>query len=296
MPEQVLEPKVEIPQEEPNFKEENGELLVRVDDEPEAVPEEGQPVEGKPEVEPEPVAETPNEPEAFVGKTREEIIEMQLNATKKIQEQGRELGDLRKGAKAPTDDYASKKSELVAEKKKLARMDGLVDPEAYEAQLDKIVDLESEVDDLRAENVIGNRVNATENARFADSHVKQLQKELSYEFNSDEKDTLNGLADRYKENGKLTENSYFHAMTDLYGREKVAKFYAISGEQKARTDIGKAQTKEIPKVSTTGESKTSSYAHFDKLSVAQQTKWLNDPKRTVEELNAIKKYMPKIDG
>ena len=296
MSEQNLDIAVEIPEEEPNFKEQDGELMIRLDDEPETVPEEGEPVEDKPEVKPEPVADTPNEPEAFVDKTREQIIEMQVNATKKIQEQGRELGDLRKGVKPPTDDYLSKKTELVAEKKKLAKMDGLVDPDAYDAQLDRIVDLESEVDDLRAEKVIGSRVNATENAAFAKSHVTQLQKELNYDFNSDEKDTLNGLADKYMENGKLTENSYFHAMTDLYGREKVAKFYAISGEQKARTDIGKAQTKELPKVSTTGESKTSSYTNFNKLPLSQQTKWLNDPKRTVEELKVIEKYMPKIDG
>ena len=258
-------------EDEPNVVEEDGEVYLRVDadaessEEPESEPEDsGETKEGE-TIEAEESVDTTavEEPEAYRGKSRDELIGMHKDATTKIGKQGTEIGELRKTAKVEnlTDEEIYNKlsssdlaNGLEVEKAKLMEMETY--EEEYDKQRSMVASLEKDFIAKKTEEEIGKRFAAKDNQQFIEKQ-KERFKEQQVELTDDEFTQVTENAKVYIEDGRLTERAYHKALIDQFGVSMVVKNFSMEGEKKARNDISKADKKKSTTLDVQGSGKGS---------------------------------------
>jgi hypothetical protein len=287
-------------QEEMNYVEDGDDILVDRDslkdpdddlDEPAEPPETdkegeepGETPKDKPEGE-EAKTKVPEGDDPYAGKSREEIIEMHRNASSKIGQMGSEIGKFRKDldeikatlASDPKDAMTSRdlKDTLSKEKEKLSKLDPDIDEDDYKKQQLVISKIEEDYLEKRQDELLEARFNSHENEAFLTSYKDRLEKD-GIELTDSEYKEISNLAKQYSgENRRITEKEMHHAMIDVYGVDKVASFFKMSGEQKARKDIQAAESKVKPTVSTKGTSeRQAKLVKFDELDGYEREKFL----------------------
>ena len=204
-----------------------------------------------------------NKPSPFHDKSKDDLVDMVVNAQKMIGDQSSEIGELRK---LTAEDEDLSETELLerlsandvqdalsTEKAKLDEIDPY-DADAVSEQRSLIREIENDLINKRTQEHLESRLNGRDNEAFV-STMKQRFNTDGIEVSDDEFNAVSELAKGYTENGLLTERAYHKAMIDEFGVEKVAKNYQMSGERKARQDIQNASAKQIEKVDVRGTGK-----------------------------------------
>lgn len=270
--------------------EKDGEIYVKADEEsdveekekPDTELEEVKPEKDKLEVSEEEDADEDIDP-AYKDKSVDDIIQMHQQASKKINEQGEELGKLRKQTEQKELTSEQLRESLSAgevqvglkqERVKLTRIDPILDPEEYTAQQEVVTQLETDWLEKRQDELIKEKFNSKENTEFKESQ-KQRFKDSGVEMSDDEFSEVAGMAEGYLEDGKFTERSFQKGMIDKFGVEKMTKFYQMSGEKKARDDIQKAEGKTTVKVDVKGSGKNAKLVKLRDLSPRELNKTLD---------------------
>lgn len=233
------------------------------------------------------------EPEAYQAKSRQDIIDMHLNATKKIGEQGDELGKLRKSEDVEnmsTEELKSKFSAddlrqgYEAEKAVLAGLDPVMDEDKYIEQTALVDQIQTDWLEKNQQEIIERKFNTSDNEEFIETQRAKYEKG-GIEISDDDFDAVTEMAQNYVENGKLTDRGYTKAMLDKFGTEQVLKFYSMSGEKKARSDISSAASKDQTKVEIKGSGKNAKMIRLGDLSYNEMNKALEG--LSVEELQEL---------
>jgi len=204
-----------------------------------------------------------NKPSPFHDKSKDDLVDMVVNAQKMIGDQSSEIGELRK-LTAEDEDLSEVEllerlsandvqDALSTEKAKLDEVDPY-DADAVSEQRSLIREMENDLINKRTQEHLESRLNGRDNEAFV-STMKQRFNTDGIEVSDDEFNAVSELAKGYTENGLLTERAYHKAMIDEFGVEKVAKNYQMSGERKARQDIQNASAKQIEKVDVRGTGK-----------------------------------------
>ena len=204
-----------------------------------------------------------NKPSPFHDKSKDDLVDMVVNAQKMIGDQSSEIGELRK---LTAEDEDLSEAELLerlsandvqdalsTEKAKLDEIDPY-DADAVSEQRSLIREMENDLINKRTQEHLESRLNGRDNEAFV-STMKQRFNDDGIEVSDDEFNAVSELAKGYTENGLLTERAYHKAMIDEFGVEKVAKNYQMSGERKARQDIQNASAKQVEKVDVRGTGK-----------------------------------------
>jgi len=204
-----------------------------------------------------------NKPSPFHDKSKDDLVDMVVNAQKMIGDQSNEIGELRK---LTAEDEDLSEAELLerlsandvqdalsTEKAKLDEIDPY-DADAVSEQRSLIREMENDLINKRTQEHLESRLNGRDNEAFV-STMKQRFNDDGIEVSDDEFNAVSELAKGYTENGLLTERAYHKAMIDEFGVEKVAKNYQMSGERKARQDIQNASAKQVEKVDVRGTGK-----------------------------------------
>ena len=234
-----------------------------------------------------------NEQSSFQDKSKEDLIDMVVNAQKMIGDQSSEIGELRKITAKDEDLSESEllerltaddvQSSLNEEKTKLDGIDPY-DYDSVETQKEVIRSLESDLINKRTQEHLESRFNSRDNEAFV-AKMKDRFVQDGIELADDEFKPVNELASNYTESGLLTEGSYHKAMVDHFGYEKVAKHYQMSGERKARADIQNASAKQTEKVDVRGTGKNAKMIRIADLSQRELRSTLDN--LSVEELNKL---------
>ena len=288
------------PAENTDLVEQDGELLLSVDADKEEPtiddPDTGQSsdqdnLSSSEEVEQEET--TDQEPDAYSGKSREELVDMLSNAQSKIGKQGNELGELRKVAESSdnlTDEEVFEKltagdieKGLAEEKAKLDDIDPY-DAEATSKQRGLIRQLETDFTKKTAQESIDARYNQQDNEAF-ETKQKQGFVDQGVKLDDNEFNDVTKLAYNYAENGRLTNNAYHKAMLDVYGADQMQKHYAMAGEAKARQDIKTATDKEVQKIDVRGSGKAAKLVNINNLSGRELNKTLDN--LSIEDLRKL---------
>ena len=204
-----------------------------------------------------------NKPSPFHDKSKDDLVDMVVNAQKMIGDQSNEIGELRK-LTAEDEDLSEVEllerlsandvqDALSTEKAKLDEIDPY-DADAVSEQRSLIREMENDLINKRTQEHLESRLNGRDNEAFV-STMKQRFNDDGIEVSDDEFNAVSELAKGYTENGLLTERAYHKAMIDEFGVEKVAKNYQMSGERKARQDIQNASAKQVEKVDVRGTGK-----------------------------------------
>ena len=204
-----------------------------------------------------------NKPSPFHDKSKDDLVDMVVNAQKMIGDQSSEIGELRK---LTAEDEDLSEAELLerlsandvqdalsTEKAKLDEIDPY-DADAVSEQRSLIREMENDLINKRTQEHLESRLNGRDNEAFV-STMKQRFNDDGIEVSDDEFTAVSERAKGYTENGLLTESAYHKAMIDEFGVEKVAKNYQMSGERKARQDIQNASAKQVEKVDVRGTGK-----------------------------------------
>ena len=204
-----------------------------------------------------------NKPSPFHDKSKDDLVDMVVNAQKMIGDQSSEIGQLRK-LTAEDEDLSEVEllerltandvqDALSTEKAKLDEVDPY-DADAVSTQRSLIREMENDLINKRTQEHLESRLNGRDNEAFV-STMKQRFNTDGIEVSDDEFTAVSELAKGYTENGLLTERAYHKAMIDEFGVEKVAKNYQMAGERKARQDIQNASAKQVEKVDVRGTGK-----------------------------------------
>ena len=204
-----------------------------------------------------------NKPSPFHDKSKDDLVDMVVNAQKMIGDQSSEIGELRK-LTAEDEDLSEVEllerltandvqDALSTEKAKLDEVDPY-DADAVSTQRSLIREMENDLINKRTQEHLESRLNGRDNEAFV-STMKQRFNTDGIEVSDDEFTAVSELAKGYTENGLLTERAYHKAMIDEFGVEKVAKNYQMAGERKARLDIQNASAKQVEKVDVRGTGK-----------------------------------------
>ena len=233
------------------------------------------------------------EPEAYQSKSRQDIIDMHLNATKKIGEQGDELGKLRKSEDVENMSTEELKSRFSAddlrqgyeaEKAVLAGLDPVMDEDKYIEQTALVDQIQTDWLEKNQQEIIERKFNTSDNEEFIETQRAKYEKG-GIEISGDDFDAVTEMAQNYVENGKLTDRGYTKAMLDKFGTEQVLKFYSMSGEKKARSDISSAASKDQTKVEIKGSGKNAKMVRLGDLSKNEMNEALEN--LSLEELQEL---------
>ena len=204
-----------------------------------------------------------NKPSPFHDKSKDDLVDMVVNAQKMIGDQSSEIGELRKLTAKDEDLSEAELLErltandvqeaLSTEKAKLDEVDPY-DADAVSEQRSLIREMENDLINKRTQEHLESRLNGRDNEAFV-STMKQRFNDDGIEVSDDEFNAVSERAKGYTENGLLTERAYHKAMIDEFGVDKVAKNYQMSGERKARQDIQNASAKQVEKVDVRGTGK-----------------------------------------
>ncbi|MAE81524.1 MAG: hypothetical protein CMB80_02220 [Flammeovirgaceae bacterium] len=278
--------------------EEDGEVFIEVQkDGTESEPEvktEGESEEDKPTDEP--IEETPEEDTPHhAAKSREELLDMLLNAQTKIGEQGNEIGSLRRTVQnidpqnVSSEDLLETLSVddieegLAVERERLLGIDPY-ETEELDSQKALVADLENDLNTKRTQEALDDRFNAEDNAQIvADTRVAFEQQGIN--LTDEEYETVTDHALNYHSNGRLSTDSFYKGLIDTYGIDKVTSFYQLQGQQKVRDEIANAEKKTYPKVDVSGSGKNSKLVNIRNMGERELNKTLES--LSIEELNAL---------
>ena len=266
--------------------EQDGDVYIRVDtdeSDPKEEPEEGQSsednqkVEGTSEDKPEAQATDQEVDTAYKDKSVSDVIQMHREATRKISEQGAEIGKL-KDSVPKVDPRDMTVEEIIAgmsadalknayqdAQAKLTAMDQAIDEATFLTQQNMVNSLKDDWDTRVTEERIQAEFNSRDNVEFVDK-IREDFKEKGIELTDDEFGHAKEIAQDYLEDGRYTDKSFQKALIDIVGVEKVSKFYAMKGEEKARQDISKAGEKVENKIDVRGSGKNSKLVRIRDLS------------------------------
>ena len=290
---------------ESKIVEEDGEVFIEVQkDGTETEPEEmteGESVEEKPTdetFEDEPIEEdTPQ----HVSKSKEELLEMLLNAQQKSGEQGNELGNLRQTVQQIDPQNVSSEDLLEAltvddiekglavEREKLLGIDPY-DTEELASQKTLIADLENDLLNKKTEEALDERFNAEDNSRLIEEQRESFRAQ-GIDLTDEEYKIVTENALNYHNNGRMSPDSFHKALIDTYGVDKVAAFYQLRGQQKVREEIAKAEKKTYPKVDVSGSGKNSKLINIKNMGEKELNKTLDS--MSIDELNALNQKLNK---
>jgi hypothetical protein len=291
--------------------EQDGEVYVRMDtdeSDPKEEPEEGQSsednqkVEGTSEDKPEAQSTDDEVDSLYANKSLDEVIGMHREATRKISEQGAHIGDLKtQVTDVPTKDMTPEeildkmtadqvKNAYQEQKSKLSQMDQVMDEAAFMQQKSLVDSLEEDWLGKRQEEQINERFNSQDNKEFIDK-TKADFKAKEFEISDGEFDQATKIAENYLENGRYTDRSYQKALVDMYGVEKMTKFYAMKGEEKARQDISKASGKVENKIDVRGSGKNAKLRSIGNMRQQEMQNTFKD--LSLEELDQLKSTINK---
>jgi len=291
--------------------EKDGEVYIRMDtdeSDPKEEPEEGessednQKVEGTSEDKPEAQSTDDEVDSLYSNKSLDEVIGMHRDATRKISEQGAQIGDLKTQAtEMPTKDMTPEeildkmssdqvKDAYQDQKSKLSQMDSVMDEAAFMSQKSLVDSLEEDWLVKRQEEQIDKRFNSQDNKEFIET-AKANFKESGVEMTDNEFNQVTKIAGDYLENGRYTDRSYQKALVDAFGVEKMTKFYAMKGEEKARQDITKASGKVENKIDVRGSGKNSKLLKVNQLSQRELRESIKD--LSPQELDRLYKSLNK---
>ena len=291
--------------------EKDGEVYIRMDtdeSDPKEEPEEGessednQKVEGTSEDKPEAQSTDDEVDSLYANKSLDEVIGMHRDATRKISEQGAHIGDLKNQVtEAPTKDMTPEeildkmsaeqvKGAYQEQKSKLSQMDQVMDEAAFMSQKSLVDSLEEDWLVKRQEEQIDERFNSQDNKEFIET-AKAKFKDTGVEMTDDEFDQVTKIAGDYLESGRYADRSYQKALVDAFGVEKMTKFYAMKGEEKAREDISKASSKVENKIDVRGSGKNSKLVRIRDLSRREIRESIKD--LSPSELDQLYKSLDK---
>jgi hypothetical protein len=291
--------------------EKDGEVYIRMDtdeSDPKEEPEKGessednQKVEGTSEDKPEAPTTDDEVDSLYANKSLDEVIGMHRDATRKISEQGAHIGDLKNQVtEVPTRDMTPEeilnkmsaeqvKGAYQEQKSKLSQMDQVMDEAAFMSQKSLVDSLEEDWLVKRQEEQIDERFNSQDNKEFIET-AKAKFKETGVEMTDDEFSQVSKIAGDYLENGRYTDRSFQKALVDAFGVEKMTKFYAMKGEEKAREDISKASGKVENKIDVRGSGKNSKLRSIGNMKPHEMQKTFKD--LTLEELDRLQATINK---
>ena len=147
-------------------------------------------------------------------------------------------------------------------------------------------DYESKV----TEEKIHAEFNSRDNVEFVDK-IRDDFKEKGIKLTDDEFSHAKEIAQNYLEDGRYTDRSFQKALIDIVGVEKVSKFYAMKGEEKARMDISKASEKVENKIDVRGSGKNSKLVRIRDLSQREIRESIKD--LSPQELDRLYKSLDK---
>jgi hypothetical protein len=265
--------------------EKDGEVYIRMDtdeSDPKEEPEEGessednQKVEGTSEDKPEAQATDQEVDTAYKDKSVSDMIQMHKDATRKISEQGAEIGKL-KDSVPKVDPRDMSVEEIIAgmsaeqlkgayqeAQAKLTAMDQAIDEATFLTQQNMVNSLKDDWESKVTEERIRAEFNSRDNEEFVEK-IREDFKEKGVELSDSEFNHAKEIAQDYLENGRYTDKSFQKALVDIVGVEKMTKFYAMKGEEKARQDITKASEKVENKIDVRGSGKNSKLLNVGKL-------------------------------
>tara|TARA_Y100000593_G_C4309488_1_gene337612 strand:- start:1625 stop:2626 length:1002 start_codon:yes stop_codon:yes gene_type:complete len=276
--------------------EEDGEVFIEVQKEGTESEPQGEPETEKPAEEPELKTAEEDTP-MHGGKSREELLEMLLNAQQKIGEQGNELGNLRHTVQniKPEDISSEQMLEtltsedleagLAIEREKLLEIDPY-ETDELASQRALIADIENDLLNKKTEQALDDRFNAEDNANMIEAQREAFRQE-GIDLTDEEYSVVTENALNYHSNGRLSPDSFHKGLIDTYGVEKVASFYHLRGQEKVREEIAKAESKTYPKVDVAGSGKNAKLVNIKNLSPKELDKTLDG--LSIEELNALSK-------
>lgn len=256
------------PVNEDRIIEKDGEVMVRIDDVPEAPEAESSdlseepPAEESPpaaEADPPKPAQSGKETERYEGKSVAELHDMLDSRNATISRQGTELGDHRKAEKSREEnlsdeeklDRMSAKSYAQVvnrEKDNLRSIDPEEDSDDYRKQAQLIDDMQTKLNTKTNTELVRKEVNENENNRMINEQ-KLIYISNGIELSDVEYDELSNVAvERYSIDGKLTTASFDHALLDIVGHDKYRTFLQVSGGLKARRAMVNAENKLSPSV------------------------------------------------
>jgi len=140
------------------------------------------------------------------------------------------------------------------------------------------------------EERIQEEFNSRDNVEFVDK-IRDDFKEKGIELTDDEFGRAKEIAQDYLEDGRYTDKSFQKALIDIVGVEKVSKFYAMKGEEKARQDISKASAKVDNKIDVRGSGKNAKLRSIGNMSQQEMQKTFKD--LSLEELDQVKSTINK---
>ena len=280
---------------ESKIVEKDGDVFIEVQkDGTESAPE-GEPEEDNPTEEPVEMTAVEEDAPKHDGKTREELMDMLLNAQQKIGEQGNELGNLRQtvqninpediSTEELLDSLSSKEIEqgLAVERQRLLEVDPY-DTDELSSQRQLIAELENDLLNKKTEEALDDRFNAEDNTLMVHEQ-REAFRQQGIALSDEEYGIVTENALNYHNNGRLTEESFHKGLIDTYGIEKVSAFYQLRGQQKVREEIANAEKKTYPKVDVSGSGKNSKLVNIKGLSERDLNKTLDS--MSVDELNAL---------
>jgi len=291
--------------------EKDGDVYIRMDtdeSDPKEEPEEGQSsednqkVEGTSEDKPEAQSADDEVDSLYANKSLDDVIGMHRDATRKISEQGAHIGDLKtQVADVPAKDMTPEeildkmtaeqvKNAYQEQKSKLSQMDQVMDEATFMSQKSLVDSLEEDWLVKRQEEQIDERFNSQDNKEFIET-AKAKFKETGVEMSDDEFSQVSKIAGDYLENGRYTDRSFQKALVDAFGVEKMTKFYAMKGEEKARQDISKASEKVENKIDVRGSGKNAKLRSIGNMSQQEMQKTFKD--LSLEELARVKSTINK---
>lgn len=244
-------------------------------------------------------SEESQENPVYKGKSREDILEMHLNAQQKITEQGEELGKLRKEYDTSLEDLSNEEIfeslslqdvelALQREKDKLEELNPY-DPEFAEQQT-KVSQIESDRETKKVEQAVQDRFNSADNQKFVDKQKERIRAE-GIDINEQDFNEVTDIARHYVEDGILTDRSYQKALIDKYGAEVLPKYYKMSGEEKARRDIKNAKAKETNTIDVKGSGKNAKLKAVGNMSRVEMRKAFDN--LSLDELEQLSKRINK---
>ncbi|MDD5061941.1 MAG: hypothetical protein PHC43_01315 [Candidatus Marinimicrobia bacterium] len=219
----------------------------------------------------------PDEDPTYKDKTREEVIAMHRDATRKITEFGQKLKASESAVKAENLSHDelldrlssdSLKKTLLSEKGKLTGIDPELDPAGYSNQQAVVNQLEVDLHEKIARETIAQQISSTENKNFVANLPENLKKR-GIELKDTELQSVIESAQNYLENGRLTDRAVEHALLDNFGIEKIAAFHAVSAEQKARNDIIAAGGKVEKKIDVSGPGSNAKMIRIEDMTEGQ---------------------------
>ena len=234
------------------------------------------------------------EPDAYQGKSREDLAEMLSNAQSKIGQQGNELGELRRSVETQAEEMTGEealghlqsddvKIILAEQKSKLNKIDPY-DEDSLNEQRELITQLESDLITKTTQEGINDRYNQVDNENFI-AQQKGVFEKQGVELDNEEFNDVIEQSFQYSQNGKLTDASVYKAMIDIYGVDQVQKHYSMAGEAKARQEIKAAAGKSSERVDVRGSGKSAKLVNINKLSGQELNKALDN--LSIEDLRRL---------